>query len=397
MVTQPESETEVEIESTPPEAVIEIEVEPTSSEAVIEVEVEPIPPDLMVEALDDSFPDEPPPIEPFPDENGDRHGLFTRMARGASERVLDVVQPDMVLDHIDVNALLDRIDINALLERVDINMVLDRVDIDAVLSRADIDAIMARVDIRAIVDRAGIPEIVAESTGHLGTSALDLFRKPLVGIDEITYRGLNRIIGRDASEFPDGPGQLTAWVDEQIEARAEVVGRELAEGPGAVKTGRYGGPITRLLSFMLDTVVVTTGFTVMVSVVNFLVDLLSDGRLSIPDTGLGYGLGLTVFAVLYLWLSLAIFGKTLGMTVLGLRVVAYDGSVLSGSRAFVRTITFPLSFILLGLGLFGIVFGRERRAWHDHFAGSAVVYDWGNRSAQMPTPLADFLERRATL
>ncbi len=373
MVTQPESEIEVE------------------------VEVQPTPPEGVMEAMDETYPDEPLPVEPFSDDNGDRQGLLTRMARGASERVLDVVQPDMVLDHIDVNALLDRIDVNALLERVDINAVLDRVDVDAVLSRADIDLIMARVDIRAIVDRAGIPEIVAESTGHLGTSALDLFRKPLVGIDEIVFRGLNRIVGRDSSEFPDGPGQLTAWVDEQIEARAEVVGRELAGGPGAVKTGRYGGPVTRLLAVMLDSAVVTTGFTVIVSVINFLVDLLSDGRLSIPDTGLGYGVGLTVFAILYMWFSLAIFGKTLGMTVLGLRVVAYDGSVLSGRRAFVRTITFPLSFMVFGLGLFGVVFGRERRAWHDHFAGSAVVYDWGNRSAQMPTPLADFLERRGTL
>ena len=218
-----------------------------------------------------------------------------------------------------------------------------------------------------------------------------------MGIDEITFRGLNRIVGRDASAFPDGPGQLTAWVDEQIDARAEVVGRELAEGPGAAKTGRYGGPITRLLSFMLDTVVVTTGFTVIVAGFNFLIDLLSSGSVVIANTGLWYGVGLAVFAILYMWLSLGIFGKTLGMTVLGLRVVAYDGSVLSGKRAFVRTITLPLSFALLGLGLFGIVFGRERRAWHDHFAGSAVVYDWGNRSAQMPTPLADFLERRGTL
>ena len=327
----------------------------------------------------------------------DRDGLFTRMARGASERVLDVVQPDMVLDHVDINALLARVDVNAILEKVDLNAVLDKVDIDALLSRADIDAIIARVDVRAIVDRAGIPEIVAESTGQLGTSALDLFRKPLVGLDEIVFRGLNRLIGRDASEFPDGPGDLTAWVDHQIEARAEVVGRELAAGPGSGKTGRYGGPVTRLLSLMLDALVVTTGFTLIVAGLNFLIDLLSNGSLVIDNTGLWYGVGIVVFAFLYMWLSLGVFGKTLGMTVLGLRVVGHDGSVLQGKRAFVRTITFPISFLAFGIGLLGIVFGRERRAWHDHFAGSAVVYDWGNRSAQMPTPLADWLERRGTL
>jgi hypothetical protein len=44
--------------------------------------------------------------------------------------------------------------------------------------------------------------------------------------------------------------------------------------------------------------------------------------------------------------------------------------------------------------LLGIVFGRERRAWHDHFARTAVVYDWGSRTARLSTPLAAWLERK---
>jgi uncharacterized RDD family membrane protein YckC len=321
-------------------------------------------------------------------------GLLARMARGAGERMLDVVQPDMVLDLVDVNALLERVDINSLLDRVDVNGLLDRVDVDALLARADIDALMARVDVQAIVERAGIPEIVAESTGHLTGSALDMFRKPIVGIDEITFRGLNRLVGRDPSLFPEGPGQLTAWVDERVEAKASA-GSGRAQEPAAVKTGRYAGPVTRLLAVMLDVFVVTTGFTVIVSVGNFLVDLLSGGSFTIPDTGLWYAIGLGVWAFLYMWLALTVFGKTIGKTVLGLRVVGSDGTVaLHSSWALVRTLTYPISIGLFGLGLFGIVWGRERRAWHDHFAGSAVVYDWGSRAAQMPSPLADWLERR---
>ncbi len=304
-MTQPEPSVDADLE-TEIEAAVDAEVE-TELDAAVDAVVGM---ELDVEPVEDPERDSTEP-------ESDRDGLFTRMARGASERVLDVVQPDMVLDHVDINALLDRVDINALLDKVDLNAVLEKVDIDALLARADIDAIIAQIDVRAIVDRAGIPEIVAESTGQLGTSALDLFRKPLVGIDEIVFRGLNRLIGRNPSEFPDGPGELTAWVDEQIDARAEVVGRELAEGPGAAKTGRYGGPITRLLSFMLDTVVVTTGFTVIVAGLNFLIDLLSSGSLVITNTGLWYAVGLAVFAFIYLWFSMGIFGKTLGMTVLG--------------------------------------------------------------------------------
>jgi uncharacterized RDD family membrane protein YckC len=289
---------------------------------------------------------------------------------------MDVVDVDMVLDHVDINSLLERVDINALLERV------------------DIDALVARMDIRAIVDRAGIPEIVAESTGHLTGSALDLFRKPIVGIDEIVFSGANRLIGRDPNEFPTGPGNLTAWVDEREEEKAQIIGGP-PRGNGAVRTGRYAGPITRLLAVMLDVFLITTGFTLVVGVISFLGDLLFRDTVTIPQGGLWYRIGLGVFAFLYVWLSLAVFGKTAGKSVLGLRVVGADGTVgLGGKRAFVRTLTFPISIAVFGLGLIGVVWGRERRAWHDHFAGSAVVYDWGSRAAQMSSPLADWLERR---
>ena len=305
------------------------------------------------------------------------------MAAGASSRMLDMVDPNVVLDHVDINALIDRVDLNDLLDRVDINELLDRVDINQLLSRADIDALMERVDVQALVERAGIPEIVAESTSHLGASALDLFRKPIIGLDEIIFRMLNRVIGRDPNEYPHGPGDLPSWVDDKKAEKA------------AVKTGRYGGPLTRLLAVLLDFVIITIGFALTAGGLTFLVRLFApDFELSL-NQGFWYGVALAVWAFLYLWLSLAVFGKTVGKTVLGLRVVGSDGSVaLHGYQALVRTLTYPVSYLVLGLGLLGVIFNPERKAWHDHFARSAVVYDWGSRTAAMPTPLADYLERR---
>jgi hypothetical protein len=54
----------------------------------------------------------------------------------------------------------------------------------------------------------------------------------------------------------------------------------------------------------------------------------------------------------------------------------------------------PVSFLLLGLGLVGIVTGREHRALHDVVAGSAVVVDFGDRPAELPGPLSRFLARQ---
>ena len=311
----------------------------------------------------------------------ERRGFFRRAARGASERVLDVVDPDMVLDHVDVNALLDRIDVNALLDRIDVERLIGRIDIDELLKRADIDALMERVDVKALVDRAGIPEIVAESTSHLTMSALDLFRKPIVGIDEIVFRGLNKIVRRDARNFPTGPGALVNWVDEQTEDTG-------------VRTGRYAGPVTRFIAFVLDSLIVTTGFTVIVAGATYLIELVTSRQVE-PARGLWYVVGFVVWAFLYLWLSVAVFGKTLGKTVMGVRVVRADGSIALHSRqAFIRALTYPLSFVIVGIGLVGVVFGRERRAWHDHLARTAVVYDWGSRTARLSTPLAAWLERK---
>ena len=36
---------------------------------------------------------------------------------------------------------------------------------------------------------------------------------------------------------------------------------------------------------------------------------------------------------------------------------------------------------------------RRRRALHDFAAKSAVVYDWGDRPAELSTPLSNWLQR----
>ena len=59
-----------------------------------------------------------------------------------------------------------------------------------------------------------------------------------------------------------------------------------------------------------------------------------------------------------------------------------------------RVIAMPLSYAFFGLGLVGAVAGRERRTLHDVTAGSTEVYDWGGRSAELPTVLSIWLDLR---
>ncbi len=325
-----------------------------------------------------------------PERETDR-GFLGRMASGASERMLDIVDPNVVLEHVDVDALLERVDadallervdVNRLLDRVDVNRLLDRVDVNALMDRVDVDAVMNRVDVPAIVDRAGIPEIVAESTGHLTGSALDFFRRPIVGLDEIIFRTANRLVRRTPQELPQGPGHLIEWVDEH----------ERAAGS---KTGRYAGPLTRLIAVILDAVIATTSFTILVAGLVFVIQLFAPEYNLPQTTGIWYGVALVIWLFLYLWISYTIFGKTIGKAILGVRVVSADGhTALTGSQTFVRVLTYPLSFAIFGIGLLGVVFNPHRQAWHDRFAKTTVVYDWGSRTATMPTPLAEYLARK---
>ncbi|HSI92788.1 MAG TPA: hypothetical protein VK925_04775 [Jiangellaceae bacterium] len=124
------------------------------------------------------------------------------------DRLLDRVDADRLLDRVGVDALLDRVDVERLLDRVDVDRLMDRVDVNRLMSRVDFDAVLANVDLEAAVRRAGVPDIVAESTGRVAGSALDLARRQLVGLDVVLDQVVNRLLTRDPAVQPLGPPGL---------------------------------------------------------------------------------------------------------------------------------------------------------------------------------------------
>lgn len=159
-------------------------------------------------------------------------------------------------------------------------------------------------------------------------------------------------------------------------------------------SGHYAGPVSRLLAFMLDSLIITFAFTVIIAVGAYAIGLVSSAKMD-PDQarGLWWGLGFAGWTFLYGLVGLVIAGRTPAMTLLGLRVVNRDGSPLQARRALVRVITQPITFLTLGIGFVGLLVGRERRALHDALAGTVVVYDWGDRPAELSAPLSRYLER----
>ena len=343
------------------------------------------------------------------EEEGDQpDGVLARVASRATGAVADIVDPDAIVERVDVdalmsrididallsrvdldavlarvdlNAVLDRVDIDRLLARIDINELLDDVDIDRLMARVDVDAIVARVDVKEVAERAGIPEIVRESTGELAGSAIDVLRRQIVALDTIASNAAFRLTGRDPSARPVSPPNLEAGASLGPKGRGQV-------------TGHYAGPLSRLGAFLIDVAVVWFTFVFTTAGVTFVVDVITRGE-STRDFGLGpIGIGILAgYAFLYLWISLAVAGRTLGMGVVGVRVVERDGDPLLGRAALFRTLVFPFSFLILGLGFLGIFVSPERRSMHDAAAGSVVVYDWGDRPAEMPAPLTQWVWR----
>jgi uncharacterized RDD family membrane protein YckC len=124
--------------------------------------------------------------------------------------------------------------------------------------------------------------------------------------------------------------------------------------------GNYAGFASRFIAFVFDSAISIGVFMLVLSAASFAASVLTGSSIH--------------------WTA---SGQTPGMTLLGVQVVGKGGSNVGTQRGLVRTLAFPLSFLLLGLGFIGILLSRDRRALHDSIAGTEVVYAWDARAARL--------------
>jgi uncharacterized RDD family membrane protein YckC len=273
-------------------------------------------------------------------------------------KVVDRVDVDKILDQVDLDKLVDRIDPDKILDRIDVDRLLAKVDLDDLLARMDMDAIAARVDINAIAQRIDIDALamhtdigamIARSSGGVASEALDVVRSQAVGLDEWIARWVARLLRRDAP----------------------------AQRP------HFGGAVSRFVAYAVDLGISTGVFMLALAAISFAASIITGDSISWNRNDLPVAILYVVWVFVYFAYSWGANGKTLGMALLGVKVVAADGTRAGPRRAVVRTLAFPLSFLLFGLGFTGILFQRNRRALHDMIAGTAVVYAWDARAARL--------------
>jgi uncharacterized RDD family membrane protein YckC len=147
--------------------------------------------------------------------------------------------------------------------------------------------------------------------------------------------------------------------------------------------GHYAGSASRLAAYLIDLIVSSVVFELALTGISFVWSIFT-------GHGISYHRGSVVVIVVYVLWQFVYFGfqwaadgSTLGMSLLGIQVVRADGARMEPWRGWVRSLTFPLGFLTLGLGFLGILVQREHRAVYDLIAGTAVVYAWDARAAQL--------------
>jgi uncharacterized RDD family membrane protein YckC len=149
------------------------------------------------------------------------------------------------------------------------------------------------------------------------------------------------------------------------------------------RQGHYAGAASRLVAFGVDIGVIWGLFSLGAYAVSLAVQLIVGHSITLSKHQIATLIVLVAWGFIYFAYQWALGGKTIGMALLGLQVVQSDGSPIDGREAVIRTLALPLSFIVFCLGLLGILTNRERRAWHDRIAGTAVVYAWDARAARL--------------
>jgi uncharacterized RDD family membrane protein YckC len=147
--------------------------------------------------------------------------------------------------------------------------------------------------------------------------------------------------------------------------------------------GHYAGFASRFSAFAVDLVFLTAIFIIVLAAISFTASVLAGKSIHFNRSDTWVVVAYAVWAFIYFAHFWGLNGKTTGGALFGVQVVTTDGGDVSLRRAIGRALVFPLSFLILGLGFLGILWGDRRRALHDVIAGTVVIYSWDAQAARL--------------
>ena len=154
--------------------------------------------------------------------------------------------------------------------------------------------------------------------------------------------------------------------------------------------GYYAGFTSRLLAMIIDTVILVLAYVGLTWFISTSVKLLpiwrvfgfslsvllgQEGSGQLVSTGTAIAV-FTISTIVYYVFFWMMTGQTLGMILMGLRVVTIEGRRLTAWRANIRFIGYIIAALPFFLGFAWILVDNRRQGWHDKIAGTYVAYIW---------------------
>lgn len=136
----------------------------------------------------------------------------------------------------------------------------------------------------------------------------------------------------------------------------------------------FAGLVTRAVALAIDGGVALLLFAVGGIAVSLVMAALNVADFGTTASLLGAGTVWFGFLSAYFVLCWATSGQTLGMRMMGLRLVGHDGTPPNLCRAIIRYVGRALSIALLFTGYLLVLVHPRRRTLHDILAGTFVVY-----------------------
>ena len=164
-------------------------------------------------------------------------------------------------------------------------------------------------------------------------------------------------------------GRRLTKITEALDDSAEHLAHKMVGRSGEETETDQVGLVTRGLAAGVDLAIIA----LVLALSSRLLDAVVLGGAGMP-VALAVALGL-LFGAAFFVAFWSLIGQTPGMRFLSIRL-SVDGSREVGlPRALVRILAVPLALLPLGAGVLWILISPTRRGWHDHLAGTTVVYD----------------------
>lgn len=162
--------------------------------------------------------------------------------------------------------------------------------------------------------------------------------------------------------------------------------------------GQYAGIVTRGVALIIDILIVIVAVLVIGASLSLPLDFFLGinkescaAHVSVSVMQSSWGFLRSWLCVIYDWLLISVAfltgpvyfiflttagGQTIGKYVMGVRIARVDGRQMNYFKALVRYLGYFVSIATLGIGFLWVIIDAQRRALHDHMAGTCVIYSW---------------------